>query len=100
MRPIDADALKNWIDCGHLRSPTELCFSELDVVQILDMRSTISPLQMAKEIKCYCKEHTECHDCIFCTNSIERICMITGNCDMCPEDWNLPEGGEEHDAPG
>ena len=43
MRLIDADALKNWIDCGHLRSPTELCFSEQDVVQILDMRPTIDP---------------------------------------------------------
>ena len=41
MRPIDADALKNWIDCGHLRSPTELCFSEQDVVRIIDMRPTI-----------------------------------------------------------
>lgn len=41
MRLIDADALKSWIDCGHLRPPTELCFSELDVVQILDMRPTI-----------------------------------------------------------
>lgn len=41
MRLIDADALKSWIDCGHLRPPTELCFSELDVVQILDERPTI-----------------------------------------------------------
>ena len=41
MRLIDADALKSWIDCGHLRPPTELCFSELDVVQILDKRPTI-----------------------------------------------------------
>lgn len=41
MRPIDADALKRWIDCGHLRSPTEKCFSELDVVHMLDRQPTI-----------------------------------------------------------
>lgn len=41
MRPIDADALKSWIDCGHLSRPTELCFSEQDVVRIIDMRPTI-----------------------------------------------------------
>ena len=41
MRLIDADALKSYIDCGHLRPPTELCFSELDVVRMLDRQSTI-----------------------------------------------------------
>lgn len=40
-RLIDADALKMWIDCGHLRPPMELCFSELDVVQMLDKQPTI-----------------------------------------------------------
>ena len=53
MRLIDADALKSWIDCGHLRPPTELCFSELDVVQILDMRPTIDavPIVYARWIR-------------------------------------------------
>lgn len=41
MRLIDADALKNYIDCGHLRSPTEVCLSELDVVRMLDRMPTI-----------------------------------------------------------
>jgi len=36
MRLIDADALKGSIDCGHLRPPTELCFSELDVCNMID----------------------------------------------------------------
>ena len=40
-RLIDADALKRYIDCGHLRSPTELCFSELDVVHMLDRQPTV-----------------------------------------------------------
>ena len=40
-RLIDADALKRYIDCGHLRSPTELCFSELDVILMLDRQPTV-----------------------------------------------------------
>ena len=40
-RLIDADALKSWIDCGHLRSPIELCFSEIDVIRMLDKQPTI-----------------------------------------------------------
>lgn len=35
-RLIDADALIEFIDAGHLRHPSELCFSELDVVNMLN----------------------------------------------------------------
>lgn len=41
MRLIDADALIRFIDCGHLRSPTEVCFSERDVVGMLEKAPTI-----------------------------------------------------------
>ena len=40
-RYIDADALKEYIDCGHLRNPCEVCFSELDVVNLIDAQPTI-----------------------------------------------------------
>ena len=40
-RLIDADALKEYIDCGHLRNPCEVCFSELDVVNLIDKQPTI-----------------------------------------------------------
>lgn len=33
---ISRSALKSYIDCGHLCPPTEVCFSELDVVRMLD----------------------------------------------------------------
>ena len=65
MRLIDADALKSWIDCGHLRNPTELCFSELDLVRMLDKRPTIEaePVRHGKWIvqdetytRCFCSE--------------------------------------------
>lgn len=35
-RLIDADALIEFIDAGHLRHPSELCFSEVDVVNMLN----------------------------------------------------------------
>ena len=41
MRLIDADALVDFIDCGHLRNPLESCFSERDVVDMLESRPTI-----------------------------------------------------------
>ena len=40
-RLIDADALKEYIDCGHLRNPCEVCFSERDVVDLIDAQPTI-----------------------------------------------------------
>ena len=40
MRLIDADALIEFIDPGHLRHPGELTFSELDVVNMLNHAPT------------------------------------------------------------
>lgn len=41
MRLIDADSLKSYIYCGHLRHPTETCFSEIDVVRMIDKQPTV-----------------------------------------------------------
>lgn len=40
MRLIDADKLIEFMDVGHLRHPNELCFSELDVVNMLNHAPT------------------------------------------------------------
>ena len=40
MRLIDADALIEFIDAGHLRHPGELAFSEVDVVNMLREQPT------------------------------------------------------------
>ena len=45
MRLIDADALKQYIDCGHLRPSTEVCFSELDVCNMIDKAPTAEVVQ-------------------------------------------------------
>ena len=41
-RYIDADALIDFLDVGHLRHPSELCFSEVDVANLLLHAPTIS----------------------------------------------------------
>ena len=40
-RLIDANRLIDFIDCGHLRNPLELCFSESEVVNMLDSAPTV-----------------------------------------------------------
>jgi len=41
MRIIDADRFIKWLDVGHLRSPSEVCLSELDVKKMIDLQPTI-----------------------------------------------------------
>ena len=55
MRLIDADALIEFIDAGHLRHPGELAFSEVDVVNMLnhaptayDVDNVVSDLEQLK----------------------------------------------------
>ncbi|MFR7629580.1 MAG: hypothetical protein ACLUZ6_02505 [Lachnospira eligens] len=40
MRLIDADKLIDFIDPGHLRQPDKLCFSEIDVVNMINHTPT------------------------------------------------------------
>jgi hypothetical protein len=116
MRLIDADELKSWIDCGHLRPPTELCFSELDVVQILDKRPTIDAVPVVLCDDCYWRSATgycrryghSAPDGFFCADGrtaifankspekkTEERCMATGlACSRCvpgPCDHRRPE---------
>lgn len=51
MRLIDADAFKDYIDCGHLRPPTEVCFSELDVCNMIDKAPTVSA-EVVEVVRC------------------------------------------------
>lgn len=52
MRLIDADALIDFIDCGHLRNPLESCFSERDVVDMLESRPTIDAVLVVRCGEC------------------------------------------------
>ena len=37
-RYIDADKFVEWLDVGHLRSPSEICYCEGDVKTMIDMQ--------------------------------------------------------------
>ena len=50
-RLIDANRIIDFIDCGHLRNPLELCFSESEVVNMLEQAPTVPA-----EIVCRCKD--------------------------------------------
>lgn len=54
-RLIDADDLIEFIDIGHLRNPMEICFSERDVVDMLESRPIIDavPVVRCRECKNY-----------------------------------------------
>lgn len=56
MRLIDADALIDFIDCGHLRNSLESCFSERDVVDMLESRPTIDAVPVVRCEECSNKE--------------------------------------------
>ena len=51
-RLIDADALIDFIDCGHLRNPFESCFSERDVVNMLEARPTVDAVEVVRCCDC------------------------------------------------
>ena len=62
---ISRDALKSYIDCGHLRSPTELCFSEIDVVRMIDKQPAVDAVEVVR-----------CKDCMYWT----RVNKHSGKC--------------------
>ena len=70
MRPIDADAVLDFLDVGHLRPPTEICFSELMMKNIIDIQPTVDAVPVVR-----------CRDCIFhkekrCTVWRERAVIV------------------------
>ena len=55
MRMIDVDELIDFIDMGHLRNPLESCFSERDVVDMLESRLTVDAVPVVR-----CRECKHC----------------------------------------
>ena len=48
MRLIDVDDLIDFINMGHLRNPLESCFSERDVVDMLESRPTVDAVEVVR----------------------------------------------------
>ena len=83
-RYIDADALKEYIDCGHLRSPCEVCFSELDVANLIDAQPTVEaePVRHGKWIDRTIKVSAELTNIIHVCSVCEE--MAVGKYRYCP----------------
>ena len=47
-RLIDVDDLIDFINMGHLRNPLESCFSERDVVDMLESRPTVDAVHVVR----------------------------------------------------
>ena len=47
-RLIDADAIIDFIDMGHYRNPLETCFSERDVVDMLEGAPTVDAVKVVR----------------------------------------------------
>lgn len=63
MRLIDADVFKSYIDVGYLRNPLEKCFSELDVINMINKQPTAYDISevaaKVDEIACRIFNHCE-----------------------------------------
>ena len=51
-RLIDANKLIDFIDVGHLRQPGELCYSEVDVVNLLSHAPTVDAVEVVRCREC------------------------------------------------
>ena len=51
-RLVDANKLIDFIDVGHLRQPGELCWSELDVANLLLNAPTVDAVPVVRCEKC------------------------------------------------
>ena len=59
-RLIDANKLIDFIDVGHLRHPGELCYSEVDVANLLLHAPTINAVEV---VRCWECKHLMFSDC-------------------------------------
>lgn len=59
VRLVDADKLIDFIDVGHLRHPGELCYSEVDVANLLLHAPTVDAVEVVRCRDCKrCFKHT------------------------------------------
>ena len=81
MRLIDADALIDFIDCGHLRNPGESCFTERDIVDMLEARPTVDAVEVEKRKEGAVMTNEEALECF---ESDCETCQFKGrDCKLC-----------------
>lgn len=92
-RLIDVDKLIDFIDVGHLRHPGELCYSEVDVANLLLHAPTVDAVEVVR-----CKD---CARCFKYTTKRNRqmmwICM-RNEMDVCVRPDDFCSYGERRDG--
>ena len=79
-RLIDANKLIDFIDVGHLRHPGELCYSEVDVANILLHAPTVDAVPV---VRCRDCKHAWIHPCgyVYCHRDGRNAYEMTFNLD-------------------
>ena len=67
-RLIDADEFIKWLDVGHLRSPSEVCYSEGDVKVMIDIQPTVDPVVHGRWNTHMKGMHMQCSECLWGTS--------------------------------
>ena len=60
-RLIDANKLIDFIDVGHLRQPGELCYSEVDVANLLLHAPTVDAVEVVRCRECKYLMFSDCY---------------------------------------
>ena len=78
-RLVDANKLIDFIDVGHLQHPGELCYSEVDVANILLHAPTVDAVPVVRCREC---KYLEKDDGL----KYGRMCLKLGNSSLCHDD--------------
>lgn len=77
-RYIDADKFIEWLDVGHLRSPSEICYCEGDVKVMIDMQPTADVVEVVR-----------CKDCKYYTAHYYGSYGDYGRCDHPQQEYDI-----------
>lgn len=69
-RYIDANKFIDWLDVGHLRSPIEVCFSELDVKSMIELQPTADVREI---VYAHWDSSSESYRCTNCGRALDEI---------------------------
>ena len=89
-RLIDADKLIDFVDVGHLRHPGELCYSEVDVANLLLHAPTVDAVEVLR-----------CRDCKYWGDEDGKLhnYLIDGrHTGWCPTENDFCSYGERKDG--
>ena len=76
-RLIDADAIIDFIDMGHTQNPLETCFSERDVVDMLESAPTVDAVEVSELEKL--RDYLYAEDLIF-MRGLAELNKLIANC--------------------